>query len=108
MTTVSLPTGQQVADFLGAGTSTALVAQANVHVPMIAALARSYTRGNGFDVGGGVSDDIAAVIVTASARMIANPEQIERQVGTVAIRGGFKGWSLVELAVLNAHRGVAA
>lgn len=107
MTIVSLPTGQQVADFLGAGASTALVAQANVHVPMITALARSYTRGNGFE-GVGVSDDIAAVIVTASARMIANPEQIERQVGTVAIRGGFKGWSLVELAVLNAHRGVAA
>lgn len=104
---MATPTGKTVADFLGAGDDATLVALAGQHVAIITAMARSYVRGNGFTVDG-PAEDIAAVITTATARMIANPEQVDTQVGSTSIRGGFKGWSLAELYVLNAHRGRSA
>lgn len=103
------PTGQTVADFLGAGDDAALVALAGQHVLIVTALARSYVRGNGFDPVTAVpADDIAAVITVATARLVANPEQLDTQLGSTAVRGGFKGWSLAETFVLNAYRGRAA
>jgi hypothetical protein len=96
-------TGQQVADFLGQGTDTTLVALAGQHVTIITALARSYTRDQGF-TGVEPAEDIAAVIVTATARLVANPEQLATDVGSVSIRGGFSGWTLAELFVLNRYR----
>lgn len=101
------PTGQTVADFLGGGDDTELVALASQHVLIVTAMARTYVRGNGF-THDDPSEDIAAVITTATARMVANPEQIDTQVGGTSIRGGFKGWSLAELFVLNSYRGRAA
>jgi hypothetical protein len=90
---------------------------------LIKALAMSYTRGNGFDPDGHPLPDIAAVIVMATARLAANPNQVHQQVpvdgvdvpvahdgGTVteatvlANTGAFYGWSLAELAVLNRYR----
>ena len=95
-----LPTGRDVADFLGEPGSVSL---ADEHVRVVTAMARGYTRGNGFGVGS-VADDIAAVIVTATARLLANPEQIEGAVGPIVTRGGFTGWNLAETFVLNAYR----
>ena len=76
-------------------------------VPLITTMARSYTRGQGVD-GDEPNDEISAVITTASARLAANPKQI----GTSStpgpfsedIRGGFTGWPLAELFVLNRYR----
>ncbi len=99
------PTGADVAAFLGS-TDPALVALAGQHVAIVTAMARSYTRGNGFS-GGQPRDDLAAVITVATARLVANPEQLQHQIGSVAMRGGFQGWSLAELFILNAYRGVA-
>lgn len=96
-------TGQQVADFLGQGGDTTLVALAGQHATIITALARSYTRDQGF-AGAEPADDIAAVITTATARLVANPEQIPTDIGSVSIRGGFTGWTLAELFVLNRYR----
>ena len=95
--------GQDVADFLGQGTDTALVALAGEVVPVITAMVSAYTRGRGFDLGE-PSDDLAAVITTASARMVANPEQLPTRVGSVEIRAGFQGFSLAETFVLNRYR----
>ena len=95
--------GQDVADFLGQGTDTALVALAGEVVPVITAMVRAYTRGRGFD-GAIPNDDLAAVITTASARMVANPEQLPTRVGSVEIRAGFQGFSLAETFVLNRYR----
>ncbi len=111
MAYVPQPDGQQVADFLGQGTDASTVALAGEHVGIVTAMARSYTRGNGFDdvtVPGQVTDDIAAVIVTATARLLANPEQLAHDVGAVSFRGGFTGWSLAETFVLNRYRRRAA
>ncbi|MDO0973783.1 hypothetical protein [Mycolicibacterium frederiksbergense] len=99
-------TGQDVADFLGQGTDTALVALAGEVVPVITAMVRAYTRTRGFTAAE-PNDELAAVITTASARMAANPEQIQSKVGSVEIRGGFQGFSLAETFVLNRYRKTA-
>ncbi|WP_261623510.1 hypothetical protein [Nesterenkonia marinintestina] len=103
-TYVALPTGQDVADFLGqGGEHTGVSTLAQEHVPIVTAMARAYTRGNGFTADG-VAEDVAAVITTAAARLVANPEQIHYSVGAVRYSGGFKGWSLAETMVLNRYR----
>ena len=72
-------------------------------VPVITAMVSAYTRGRGFDLGD-PSDELAAVITTASARMVANPEQLPTRVGSVEVRAGFQGFSLAETFVLNRYR----
>lgn len=96
-------TGADVAAFLGQGDDTTLVALAGQHVTIVTAMARAYTRDNGF-TGNEPADDIAAVITTATARLVANPEQIATTTGSVAVNGGFTGWTLAELFVLNRYR----
>lgn len=96
-------TGQQVADFLGQGDNSEAVTLAGDHAAIITALARSYTRGRGF-IGAEPAEDIAAVIVTATARLVANPEQLASDYGSVSLRGGWQGWNLAEQIVLNRYR----
>lgn len=96
-------TGQQVADFLGGGDDTGLVALAGNHAAIVTALARGYTRGEGF-TDGDPNDEIAAVIVTATARLVANPQQLTTDIGGTSVRGGFIGFNLAELFVLNRYR----
>lgn len=98
-----LPTGQDVADFLGQGDDDHLVALAGEHVGIITAMARAYTRGGGF-TDGYPAEDVAAVITTATARLLANPEQIVQTIGGTRIGEGFSGWSLAETFVLNRYR----
>lgn len=104
---MTAPTGRTVADFLGAGNDPALVALAGQHVTVVTAMCRAYVRGNGFD-GAEPAADLAAVITAAAARLVANPEQIDTQAGSTSVRGGFRGWSLAELFVLDAYRGRAS
>lgn len=99
---VPLPTGQDVADFLGQGES--FVTLAGEAVTTITAMARAYTRDKGFTGTTDVAEDIAAVIVTAAARLVANPEQIDSTVGGVRTGKGFSGWSLAETFVLDRYR----
>ncbi|MDM1896002.1 hypothetical protein PP348_23670 [Mycobacteroides abscessus] len=75
-------------------------------VPLVTLLAKSYTRGRGF-TGDEPNPEIAAVIVTASARLAANGNGLwSKQIDDVKYeyaRFGF-GWTLGELAVLNRYR----
>lgn len=91
--------------FLGQPAS--LTTQAEAVVDVIATMAQDYTRGRGF-VAGEPTPVVAKVIVSASARLLANPEQIEFQTGSVAIRSAFDGWSPLEKTLLNSVRKVAA
>ena len=95
-------TGQDVADFHGQGDDEQFVALAGQSVTIITAMARAYTRGNGFD-DFGANDEIAAVITAATARLVANPEQLRVTIGGVQT-DGFQGWTLAELFVLNRYR----
>ena len=98
-------TGQTVADYLARGTETEFVKQADLLVKEIELLARAYTWRRGWDPATGhPSEEIGAVIVLATARLLANPEQIAYSVGSISQNGGFKGWSLAELSVLNRYR----
>ncbi|WP_158726388.1 hypothetical protein [Tomitella fengzijianii] len=96
-------TGTEVAAFLGRGDDTQLVALAQESVTVVTAMVRAYTRGGGF-TGSEANDELGAVITTASARLVANPEQLSVDVGAVSIRGGFQGFNLAELFVLNRYR----
>lgn len=101
-----IPNGQEVAEFLGGGDDPNLVALAGEHVLIVTAMARAYTRDAGFSAEHGeCADELAAVITTATARMMTNPGGLAYDLpGTVSIRGGFTGWTLAELFCLNRHR----
>lgn len=89
------------------GQPASLTTQAEAVVDVITAMAEDYTRGRGF-VEGVPTPVVAKVIVSASARLLANPDQIEFSTGSVAIRGAFSGWSPLEKTLLNSVRKVAA
>ncbi len=102
-------TGLDVAQFLGRGDDEGLVTLAEEHLPVIAAFARNHTRGRGFTEAA-ISSDLLAAILTATARLVVNPEQLARQ--AVGVSGGishetlgsFAGWTLAETMVLNSYR----
>ncbi|MGH3642535.1 MAG: hypothetical protein ACRDUX_26305 [Mycobacterium sp.] len=76
-------------------------------VPVVTTMAKAYTRGRGF-TGNEPNRDIAAVIVTASARLAANGKQVRRtRIDDVeyeyALQSSF-AWSLAEQSVLNRYR----
>lgn len=96
-------TGQTVANFLGQGADGGLVTLAQDHAAIVTQMARAYTRDGGF-TDGVPNVEIAAVITTAAARLVSNPEQLATTVGTVSIRGGFSGWTLAERLTLNRYR----
>lgn len=93
-----------VAKFLDGDDDPDLVALAEEHSAVMVALVRAYTRGRGFDTEGAPLDDVHAVILTATARLVANPEQVDAYTGGAGVRGGFVGFSLPEQIVLNTYR----
>lgn len=76
-------------------------------IPVVTAMAKAYTRGQGFD-GDEPNSEVAAVITTASARLAINPGQLNHTdtAGPFGhtVNGGFTGWTLAELFVLNRYR----
>lgn len=95
--------GYKVATFLGRRVDMKLQEE---HVPLVMAFARAYTRGRGFSADGTtVEDDLAAVVISATARLTTNPAQLEREhAGEYIAVGSFAGWTLPELAVLHRYR----
>lgn len=67
---------------------------------------KAYTRSQGFDINGDVNEDLAAVVVTASARLLASPALMSRRdVGSFSLAfTPFKGFTVAEMMVLNRHR----
>ena len=98
----------QVALFLGQSDDTALNGSIGQAISVVTLLAKVYCRG-GEDWE--PDDEIEAVIVTASARMVTNPGGVDQTVVagpfSRSLSGGFVGWTLAELAVLNRHRKLA-
>lgn len=101
-----LPTAADVAAFLGRSGDAATVALATEHLPIVTQMVKAYTRDRGFDEAGDPGDDLAAVIVSSTARLVANPEHtMEQSTGPFSIRQGiFHGWTLPELAILHRYR----
>ncbi|MDX1879630.1 hypothetical protein SBE55_17625 [Mycolicibacterium sp. 141076] len=101
---MATPTSADLAAFTGKELNSD---QATAVITVVAALAESYTRGNGFTAGE-PNDAVGAVILSASARLVEDTSQIvqDRSMGpfSVSYRAGFDGWSTAELAVLNRYR----
>lgn len=105
-----MPSAADVATFLDRGDDPKLVALAGQHLPLITEMVRTYTRGVGFDVFDQPNYALAAVIVSATARLTNNPE------GTITFsiddyqtrKTVFEGFSLIERSVLDAFRRKAA
>ena len=100
-------TGADVARFMGREGDPSMVALASESVVIVTAIVRAYVRGVGFD-NGEPDDALAAVITTATARVVTNPGQLPMDVGSVSVRGGFNGFTAGELAVLHEYRARAA
>ena len=81
--------------------------RAGAVLEIITNIARSYTRGVGFN-NGEPNAELAAVILTASARLYTNGGQIRYALTkgpqSASFGDGFSGWTLAELAVLNRYR----
>lgn len=100
-----MTTGTEVLAFLGHDDQDDhLVAQADTAVTTISAMVGAYCRGRHLDGQGAPRDGVAEVVLTAAARLVTNPSGIPYDTGGVSIRGGFTGFTLVELAVLNRYR----
>ncbi len=100
-----------MADFLGQRDDLTVADLADTHLPLVTAFVRAYTGGRGFDATtGDPVADVAAVIVTATARLVKNPtHNVTESIGDYAIRyGTLEGWTLPELAVLHRYRRRAA
>ncbi|WP_199255620.1 hypothetical protein [Mycolicibacterium mengxianglii] len=80
--------------------------EATAAVAVVTALAKSYTRAQGFDADG-PSEDLEAVITTATLRLLTNPTgTMSESMGGFQVNFGnnFLGWSITELMVLNRYR----
>ncbi len=100
-----IPTADDVAAFLGRPGDVALVDLAYTHLRSVTAMVRAYTRGRGF-TGTEPADDLGEVIVSATARTVANPSSTtEQTAGPFSSKPAvFDGWTLPELAVLHRYR----
>jgi hypothetical protein len=91
----------------GASGTTVDATQGAEVISTVTQLASGYTRGVGF-TSGVPNADIAAVILSAAARLYAHPRQlaVDETVGpdSASFRGGFNGWTLLETVVLNRYR----
>lgn len=103
--TLGAPVGELVAAFVGRAGDTLTIAQATVHALIVAEYVKGYTRGRGF-VAGVPVPGLLAVIVSATSRLTANPEQVSYyQANDYSERPAvLAGWTLPELAVLNGFR----
>ena len=83
-------------------------AQVSQALNAVTNLAKSHTRGIGFDANGVPNDEISVVIVLATARLLRNPSglPVREQYGAIVIdyRGGFQGWTLAEQVALDRYR----
>lgn len=92
---------------------TVYLALATTVVPMVVTMVRSYTRGRGFSPLGGDDEtyarDLAAVILTASARTVDNlyrARVVDYSVDSNTMVG-WRGFNLAEQTVLNRYRKTA-
>lgn len=101
-----LPTGSDVAAFLGRTQDAGFIAQADRAAAASYEFAKAFCRGRGFEDDEDVPDDLRQVIVTAAARIASNPNMLAaEQAESYASTGRFDGgWAPVELMVLTRYR----
>lgn len=102
-------TNTDLVKWLGQDTAdTTLMAQALQAVTMASAMCDAYCRGAHLKASGATRPGVDAVILMASARMLANPEGLRYATGVVSFQDAFSGFTLAEQMVLNRYRKRAA
>lgn len=96
--------GSDVLRLIGREDDRELEEQTDELLTVVTAMARAYTRGGGFNEFGDPNQEVAAVIKAGTLRLLANPEQLRYQAGSVQINDSFRGWTLAESYVLNRYR----
>jgi hypothetical protein len=109
-----LPTPAEVATFMDWPDDPDSLTKIAAHLTTVTAFVRSYVRRRGFLVvlvqgqgmGEQCEDDIAAVIVSATARSVNNPTQLVRaEIGEWnETPSAFNGYTLAEQHVLHGYR----
>ncbi|MCK8644396.1 hypothetical protein [Mycobacterium colombiense] len=106
---MAAPTAQNVLDLLSVSPAPT-DAQVTQALAAVTNVAHAYTRGQGFS-DDGPNEEIASVVVLATARLLRNPSQlpVREQYGAIVVdyRGGFTGWTLTERETLNRYRAQA-
>lgn len=99
-------TPDRIARYLGRSEDPQTLALAEEHVGIVTVFVKAYTRGHGFYPNGDVNEDLQAVIVSATARYLVNPQQNAReQIGVQSITyAKLEGFTLAEQAVLHLYR----
>lgn len=99
---------EELLAFTGITVDEESVARAAQSIEMAKALVGAYCRGRETNRAGKLRPGVQAVIDSAAARILANPSQIaiREQIGPYSLykQEGFKGFTLVELTVLNRYR----
>lgn len=97
--------GPKVAAYAGRPDHAETIEIAQAQLPVVAEYVRGHTRGRGFENAVPASP-LLAVIVSACARLVTNPEQIQYySVGDYSERPAMlAGWTLTELDVLRRYR----
>lgn len=107
------PSATDVATWLGRNDPDA-IRRAHAVLPEVQAMVRAYTRGRGFggpDADPEPVDEIAAVIVSVTARVITNPSGLQQTTITgpfTETTAGWQGFTLLERVVLDRYRRKAA
>lgn len=102
-----MPTSSGLGAFLG---RTVTPEQGAAVLEVVTAMARAYTRNVGFDEDGEPNEEIGAVILSCSARLIAPSPNAQLDVSeshgpsSVRVSGSPVGFSVTELMVLNRYR----
>lgn len=101
-----LPTGTDVAAFLGRTQDAGFIAQADSAAAAAYEFAKAWCRGRGFEDDEDVPGDLRQVIVTAAARLATNPNMLRgEQAESYAQSAGYDGvWAPIELSVLGRYR----
>lgn len=94
-----------VAAIVGRAADAPTIALAQQQIPLVIEYVRGYTRGKGFE-NGKIAAPLVAVIQSACARLVTNPEQLSYySMADYSERPAvLAGWTLAELGVLKRYR----
>lgn len=100
-----MPEAYEVVALLGRGDDEDAITVADAMLTVVTAQVRAYTRDRGFS-GDQPAPDLDTVILTSTARLFANPENLRSEsLGEYSVqRQVIDGWTLPELAILNRYR----
>lgn len=102
------PYATGAAEWMGRPDDAALIARAGAVLPHVLELVRGYTRGRGFHADGWeCPSDIQTVIYSVIARVLANPDGLQKTTVTGPFTetvAGWQGFTLMERQILDRYR----